>query len=46
MSATPPGSPGARAASREAKPESSLLPYLIRRSATLRAIAARRAGAR
>jgi glyoxylase-like metal-dependent hydrolase (beta-lactamase superfamily II) len=30
---------GARAASREAKPESSLLPYLIRRPATLRAIA-------
>jgi glyoxylase-like metal-dependent hydrolase (beta-lactamase superfamily II) len=39
MSATPPASPGARAASREAKPESSLLPYLIRRPATLRAIA-------
>ena len=30
---------GARAASREAKPESSLLPYLIRRPATLRTIA-------
>ena len=29
---------GARVASREAKPESSLLPYLIRRPATLRAI--------
>jgi glyoxylase-like metal-dependent hydrolase (beta-lactamase superfamily II) len=30
---------GARTASREAKPERSLLPYLIRRPATLRAIA-------
>jgi glyoxylase-like metal-dependent hydrolase (beta-lactamase superfamily II) len=30
---------GARAASRQAKPERSLLPYLIRRPATLRAIA-------
>jgi glyoxylase-like metal-dependent hydrolase (beta-lactamase superfamily II) len=30
---------GARAASRAAKPESSLLPYLIRRPATVRAIA-------
>ncbi len=30
---------GARVASREAKPERSLLPYLIRRPATLRAIA-------
>jgi glyoxylase-like metal-dependent hydrolase (beta-lactamase superfamily II) len=30
---------GARAASREAKPERSLLPYLIRRPATLRMIA-------
>lgn len=39
MSVTRPGSPGARAASREAKPERSLLPYLIRRPATLRAIA-------
>src|ERR1700761_4027078 len=30
---------GARAASRQAKPESSLLPYLVRRPATLRMIA-------
>jgi hypothetical protein len=39
LSSALPGSPESRAASRQAKPESSLLPYLVRRPATLRMIA-------